>query len=49
MRKVLEALSEKLDKVRKYVVAVDPEKTNLIIVLDEQESAGLEIIESPQK
>ncbi len=48
MRKVLEALSEKLDKVRKYVVVVDPEKTNLIIVLDEQESAGLEIIESPQ-
>ena len=48
MRKVLEALSEKLDKVRKYVVVVDPEKTKLIIVLDEQESAGLEIIESPQ-
>ena len=48
MRKVLEALSEKLDNVRKYVVVVDPEKTNLIIVLDEQESAGLEIIESPQ-
>jgi len=48
MRKVLEALSEKLDKVRKYVVVVDPEKTNLIITLDEQESAGLEIIESPQ-
>ncbi|MCH8965968.1 MAG: hypothetical protein IIB58_13480, partial [Planctomycetes bacterium] len=48
MRKVLEALSEKLDNVRKYVVVVDPEKTKLIIVLDEQESAGLEIIESPQ-
>ena len=48
MRKVLDALSEKLDNVRKYVVVVDPEKTKLIIVLDEQESAGLEIIESPQ-
>ncbi len=48
MRKVLEALSEKLDKVRKYVVVVDPEKTNLIIELVEQESAGLEIIESPK-
>jgi regulator of protease activity HflC (stomatin/prohibitin superfamily) len=48
MRKVLETLSEKLDDVRKYVVVVDAEKTNLTIQLDEQESAGLEIIESPQ-
>jgi len=48
MRKVLEALSEKLDKVRKYVVVLDPKTTNLIIELVEQESAGLEIIESPQ-
>ncbi len=48
MRKVLQALSGELDKVRKYVVVVDPETTDIIIELVEQESAGLEIIESLQ-
>ena len=46
-RKVLDALSGRLDNVRKYVLLVDPEKTNIIIELHEQDTSGLEIIESP--
>lgn len=47
-RKILDALAGRLDNVRKYVLVVDPEKTNIIIELREQETAGLEIIESPR-
>lgn len=46
MRKVLAALSQELDGVRKYVVIVDPENTSVIIEYDERETSGLEIIES---
>ena len=46
MRKVLAALSQELDSVRKYVVIVDPENTTVIIESDERDISGLEIIES---
>lgn len=49
MRKVLGAISGQLDNVRKFVVVLDPENTNVMIQFVEQEAAGLEIVESPTR
>ncbi len=47
-RKLLHTLSSELDKVRKYVLLVDTEETRIIFEMNEEESAGIEILEQGQ-
>lgn len=46
-RAALAALSQELDKARKYVVIVDPAKTKFICQLNEEDQTGLQIPEPP--
>jgi hypothetical protein len=48
-RKLLQAVSSELDHIRKYVLVVNPETTQVVIELDETQAGGLEILDTQKK